>query len=297
MGTGSKPTDSVGALHGNAVKTCVALTLACMIALAGAPPRADAQGSTGPSSGTIPAVSQGTAGAGADIGTHTGAAREHLNFVTGHNSPYATYEQTGIVDRLLIEAFRRANIGLSLRKVPPARAGSLVNSGIEDGCGPRVAEFSDHFPNLVRIEEPVIIFEMMAYTKLPDIEVFKWDDLAGHTVGHVFGAVMLDNKVRTHAGTTVKLRNPRQVFQLLQQDRIDIGIAERWTALDLMKKLRLGNVRVLAPPLERRPLYFYVHRDHARLAPRIAEGLRAAKADGTYAKIMGQSLGTQPPGF
>ncbi|WP_321341400.1 transporter substrate-binding domain-containing protein [Breoghania sp.] len=279
------------------MKTCVALTLACMIALAGAPPRADAQVSTGSSSATIPAVPQDTAGAGADIEAHAGAPREHLNFVTGHNPPYATYEQTGIVDRLLIEAFRRANIGLSVRKVPPARAGSLVNSGIEDGCGPRVAEFSDHFPNLVRIEEPVATFELRAYTKLPDIADFKWDDLDSYTVGHVFGAVMLDNKVRAHAGTTVKLRNPRQTFQLLQQDRIDIAIAERWTALELMKELKLENVRSLRTPLERRRLYFFVHRDHAHLAPRIAEGLRAAKSDGTYTKIMEQSLGTQPPGF
>ena len=273
------------------MKTIVITTLVCMIALAGVFPSAGAQAASGATHGANLTSAQGLASEGDNT------PLEPLRFVVGHHPPYSNQEQTGIIDRVLIETFKRAGIPLTLRKAPLGRAGNLVNSGVEDGCGPRIAEFSAHFPNLVRVEEPAITFEMVAYTKQPDIRDFAGDNQAGYTVGHVFGAIMLDQIVKGYSKTTVKLRNPRQVLQLLEQDRIDIAIAERWTGLEILKSLGLKNVRMLPTPLERKPAYFYLHRDYAHLAPRIARALRSVKADGTYAKIMNQSLSALQTGL
>ncbi|WP_321504682.1 transporter substrate-binding domain-containing protein [Breoghania sp.] len=273
------------------MKTLVTMTLACMIALTGAASSVRAQAATGSPTDTVSVVAQDPVTEGDP------APRETLRFVIGHNPPYSTYDQTGIIDRLLVETFRRAGIGLNLRKVPLGRAGILVNSGVEDACGPRIAAFSKHFPNLVRVDEPVITFEMVAYTNQPGIDDFSQNNQAGYTVGHVFGAIMLDQIVKGFSGTTMKLRNPRQVLQLLQQGRIDIAIAERWTGLEIIKSLKLKGVRALPTPLQRKPAYFFIHRDYAHLAPRIAQALGSIKSDGTYAKIMARSLSALQQGF
>lgn len=215
---------------------------------------------------------------------------EPLRMVTGHYPPLATDDRSGFTDKIEMEAFRRLGIDLDLQRVPTGRAGPLADTGEADGCGPRIAGYDKFFPNLVQVEEPVIDFEFMAFTKREDIEVRDWTSLSDYTVGHLTGSVILANKTKQHAGMVTSVRDAEQLFTLLERGRIDIAVIERWTGLYAVNRLELRDVRLLQPALAHRPMFFYLNRKHADLAPRLADALRAMKADGTYDRTFGDSL-------
>lgn len=221
----------------------------------------------------------------------------HLHIVSGHNPPLANDRHTGFNDLILREAFRRAGLKIHLRRVPTARAGPLANSGREDGCGPRIASYSEHFPDLVPIRESALTFEFVAFTTRAQLSVGDWRQLGDYTVGHLTGSVILARNSRKYAGSVTSVRSVRQLFSMLDRGRIDVAIIERWTGLHAAKQLGLKNVRMLRPALARKPMYFFLNRRHAALAPRIAAALREMKADGTYDRTMVSTLNPLLHGF
>lgn len=56
-----------------------------------------------------------------------------------------------------------------------------------------------------------------------------------------------------------------------------------WLEID---RLHAGPLREPAPPVERVPLFHYLHRSHAALAPELAKALRAMADDGAAAAIL-----------
>ena len=55
-----------------------------------------------------------------------------------------------------------------------------------------------------------------------------------------------------------------------------------------MKKLK--NIHLIEPPLDTRAMFIYLHKRHAALAPKLAEALRALKADGSYDRWYSESV-------
>jgi polar amino acid transport system substrate-binding protein len=49
------------------------------------------------------------------------------------------------------------------------------------------------------------------------------------------------------------------------------------------------------PPLASVEMYMYVHRNHAELAPRLADALKSMKADGSYQDIFDRTLKVLTP--
>ncbi|MEI2387014.1 transporter substrate-binding domain-containing protein [Breoghania sp. JC706] len=232
---------------------------------------------SGPQAGPVPAHAEPQTG-------------PHLHFASGHNPPLSNDQQTGFNDLILKEALRRTGIGLSLRRVPTGRAGPLVNAGTEDGCGPRILGFSKAFPELVVVDEPVITFEFVAFSRKQVMSFNGWDSLGEYTVGHLTGSVILERNAKRHAGAAISVQSVPQLFEMLERGRIDIAIIERWTGLHEVKKQGLRDVRMLSPDLARKPMYFFLNRKFAPLAPRIAQAIREMKQDGTYDRLMVHAL-------
>jgi polar amino acid transport system substrate-binding protein len=46
----------------------------------------------------------------------------------------------------------------------------------------------------------------------------------------------------------------------------------------------------LAPPLDTREMFIYLHRRHAPLVPKLAEALRAMKREGFYRRVYNERL-------
>lgn len=205
-----------------------------------------------------------------------------LNTSTG--APYAKDDRTGFQDLVIAEVFRRIGLKARVEKYSAsARALINANENIDHGVAMRIKGMEKKFPNLVRVQERLIVNDFVAYSSGLSVSTDSWKSLEPYVVSHIHGWVIFErNLSRTQKKQAVK--NPGQMFSMLSQGRIDMALYERWQGLHRARDTGV-TVKVHEPPLASVDMYMYVHRKHAHLAPKLAKALRDMKADGTYRKI------------
>src|SRR4030065_1205989 len=77
-----------------------------------------------------------------------------LNNVNG--PPFTNKQQTGFLDRVGQEVFRRAGLRLRLVQLPPERGLRNANAGIEDGDLTRIGRLEENYPQLTRLPATII---------------------------------------------------------------------------------------------------------------------------------------------
>ena len=216
-------------------------------------------------------------------------ANQTLVINTTGKPPLNTPEQTGFLDQVAAEAFRRAGLELQTIQLPAERGLINANLGIEDGEMSRIAGLEKNYPNLIRVPEKIMDWEFYAFSELEMELKDGWSNLANYSVAFINGWKILENNVPAQAEIT-KVKNPEQLFQLLSKKRSQIVIYERWAGLRYIKQPQLINVRPLQPVLARRDMFMYLNKKHQTLVPKIAEALKSMKQDGTYQSLVNQIL-------
>ena len=214
--------------------------------------------------------------------------RQTLRLNDTNEAPLTTPQHDGFLDIIAAEAFRRAGVKLQLIKLPAERALINANAGIEDGDLVRIKGLEKLYPNLIRVPEKLIDWEFVAYSKNSEISA-NWQAIRQHTVGHVTGWKIYE-KLTHGAAQIVPTKTPRQLFQLLERDRIEIALYARWMGQALIKQLGFKDIHQLDPVLESREMFIYLHKQHAELVPRIAKALRDLKHEGFYARTRNKTL-------
>lgn len=214
---------------------------------------------------------------------------QELHFVTASIPPLApSANKQGYMGRIAREAFRRIGIKISIKSLPGERALINANNGLDDGDLLRIPGMEKLYPNLVRIPEKVMDFEFVAFTLDPHIQIKDLAGLAPYTVAYVTGWKFYEQNVHLAKHIT-RVRNMRALFKLLKKDRSDIVLAERWQGLWAAKQLGL-KVRLLQPPFKVFGMYMYLHKRHAALVPKVSRALVAMKQDGTFQRIIAETL-------
>lgn len=225
------------------------------------------------------------------LGAAPSFAGDHSTYVlnTSTAEPYATPERTGFLDKVVAEAFRR--IGLKGEvAIYEASKRALINANddVDQGVAMRVLNLEKEYPNLVRIPEKVIDNDFVAYSKNIDVATTDWNALKPYSVTHIHGWVVFErNLVEGQAVTAVK--EPRQMFSMLDSGRVDMALYERWQGL-YRAKAHGAQVRVHEPPLASVEMFMYVHKSHQDLVEPLAKALRGMKADGAYQAIFDETL-------
>ncbi len=199
-------------------------------------------------------------------------------------APYTTAAADGFFDKIAGEAFRRAGFKLKLIKLPAERGLVNANDGVEDGDLSRIAGLEKSYPNLVRVPEKLIEMDFVAFSRKSTPAKASWASLEPVPVGFIRGwKIFESNLLPATQATTAD--NPEQLLLLLDKDRIDIALYDRWMGIALTKKLHINNVHVVEPPLAVREMYIYLHKRHTDKIPAIAAALRDIKSEGLYTKI------------
>lgn len=198
-------------------------------------------------------------------------------------SPFTTLDSKGFLDAVAGEAFRRAGVRLQLVRLPVERGLINANAGIEDGDLNRIAGLEAQYPNLVRVPEKLVDWEFTAFSKNAVLQA-SLEGLRTRRVGHIKGWKIFEKQF-AGAPNVVSAGDPEQMFRQLQLDRIEVALYERWQGLSLIQSQGLKGVVALDPPLAKREMFIYLHKRHAALVPRLAEALRAIKADGLYDRL------------
>lgn len=200
------------------------------------------------------------------------------------DAPLTTQAGDGFLDTIVGEAFRRAGLRLKLVRLPAERGLINANAGIEDGDLSRIAGLENIYPNLVRVPEKTLDMHFVAFARAANPLQASWEALETLAVGHIKGWKIFEQNLRpaTHITTT---DNAVQLFTILEKNRIDVALYDRWQGYALAKRMQIDGIHVAEPPLAVREMFIYLHRRHAAKVPAIAAALRAIKAEGMYTRI------------
>ena len=178
---------------------------------------------------------------------------------------------------------------MKIVKVSPERALLNANAGIEDGLTPRISGLEKNYPNLVRVPEKVMDVSFVAFAGPPKLTNAKllnanWESLAAVSVGYLQGYKIFEKNLKPGTQITI-VDTAEQLFTMLDKNRIDVALYERWQGLALAKKMGIAGIRVVESALAEREMFVYLNKRHADKIPAISAALRALKADGFYSRI------------
>lgn len=221
----------------------------------------------------------------------SGASGGALELSASDANPYTSPDGSGAADRIVREAFRRAGVEARIVHAPSERSLVNANEGIVAGEYLRIAGLEEHYPNLVRVPEPICEYEFTAFATDRGIRVRGWESLRPYNVGYITGWKILEHNV-TGVKSVTTVRNEMALFELLRSGRADLVIYERLRGEALLRRTGNKDIRPLSPPLARREMFLYLNRRHETLVPRVARALRQMKQDGTWQRIMASVPGS-----
>jgi len=203
--------------------------------------------------------------------------------------PFSNSARTGFEDLIAKELYGRLGISIRINHLPAERALRVANEGVEDGILSRIGGMTKNYPNLIQLDEPTLVREFIAFSKKKDLKISGWEDLKPYNVGIITGWKIMEWNIKDVKSLT-RVKDAKNLFKLLVNDRVDIIAFARWPGLQQIKDLGLKTVWVIENPLATKEMFFYVHKKHKKLIPLLNAALRAMKRDGTYQKIYARTV-------
>jgi polar amino acid transport system substrate-binding protein len=211
-----------------------------------------------------------------------------------HRPPLSAPESTGIIDGIVVEAFRRIGLKACIEPLPCERSLMNADGGQIDGDILRIpAVIGARYPNLVGVPETLYSMSMTGFTKSKELAPKNLSDLTPLRVGFILGWKVLEDGVK--ATDTLRVRGPEELFPLLKDGKADVVIYDRLTGLHIVKELGLDGIRVLDPPFVTTHQAMVLNRRHEHLAGPLADAIRAIKADGSYGEAFRRAGYAPPP--
>lgn len=186
---------------------------------------------------------------------------------------------------ILKAAYARLGIDVQFVAVPPLR--SLVESseGRLDGEVQRILNVETQYPSLVAVRPSINFIEPSAFVKKLDFKVQGWPSIAAHRIGIVRGVGSSEAGTRG-MGHVTAVPSMDALMRMLHAERIDVAVNDRLSGVLILQQLGLhAELRPLDPPLQRIPLYHFLHVRHLDLLPRVEETLRGMAASGELEQI------------
>jgi len=216
-------------------------------------------------------------------------AADKLVIGTAYKVLLSTPAQDGMLDRIAKEAFRRIGLDVELPYLPTERSIRAANDGLHDGELNRVAGMVALYPNLVRVDEPMMDFAFVGFTRNDAIAGGRWENLKPYQIGLIKGWKILETNVGGFPHLTW-YHSAEDLFRGLDAGRVDVILYGKLIGWAVMHDLGLQGIRTVDPAYASRPMYMYLHRRHRELTAALTAALAAMKRDGTYAAIVDQAL-------
>lgn len=183
------------------------------------------------------------------------------------------------------EAFKRLGIPIEIAIFPLARRAALVEQGAIDGESSRVLAYADAHPELVRVEESTSDLTFALFTASPTLRANSLAELSANTlVEYRRGVLVCENTLKKAipperlSGVTSAQQGVKKLLAGRSDVYCDIDLYVSGTLYSAEFK-GISQVRKLFD-IATLPVYIYLARRHADLAPRLAATLKQMKAEG-----------------
>ncbi|MBI9080739.1 MAG: transporter substrate-binding domain-containing protein [Pseudodesulfovibrio sp.] len=211
-----------------------------------------------------------------------------IRISTSYHNLLSNPDCSGMLDLLIKEAFRRVGVKAEIVFTNTRRSLVDVNDGVLDAEINRIEGMEKSYPNLVRVPEPNMEMQFVAFAKR-DIPISDWRSIRELRIGMVQGWKILEQNTNKFPNIT-RLTEISKLFELLEMDRLDVVLYSKLTGYEELHKLGYEDIRQLSPPLCVKDMFLYLHKSHKDLAVPVAKALREMKQDGTYDKIVNDTI-------
>jgi len=202
---------------------------------------------------------------------------------TGWTEPVSS-----ILNEIIVATFERAKLDVEFHLLPAERSLVQVKLGTDDGDCCRVASaIKKDYPDLLQVPEVVYNAKFSVFSKKPHPKIESFDALKPYSVATVSGwKILVNNLNRVQPETLHIMNEPKAMFKILDQDRIDMAAYGYVGGIKEINDLGLKNISPIEPPLAQLPLYLYLHKKNKDIIPLLTKALRELKAEGVIDKIM-----------
>ncbi|NRR31085.1 hypothetical protein HSX11_12925 [Oxalobacteraceae bacterium] len=221
------------------------------------------------------------------------SAREAL--VLANIQPRESSYTARVLSLICSDAFGRVGMDVLLRQTPPLRASIEAEAGIIDGEVGRAIAYGQFHPGLIRVEEALASVKVVAFARTPGLSVDGWDSLKGkpyrveYRTGYITFKTRLEQVLPPQQISSVV--DAQSGLQRVALGSTDLFIDTEEYGLSQLSRLqsRYGAL-YRAGLIEDIPVYIYLHRRHAALAPLLANALSKMKADGALGRHIDKAL-------
>lgn len=207
-----------------------------------------------------------------------------LTISTSYKTLFSTPDRTGMLDKFVIEIFRRIGIQIEIVFNHTSISLEAVNEGFADVEINRIEGMEKNYPNLIRVPEPNMVMDFVAFAK-QDFKIEGWDSIKDSYIGLVKGWKILEDNTAGFPNVTI-VPTETELFTMLEKGRIDIAIYSKLAGYEQIMLLGLKDIHHLEPPLTSQNMYLYLNKKHMNLVEQIAQALKDMKEDGTYEQIV-----------
>ena len=187
---------------------------------------------------------------------------------------------------IIRQAYGKLEIEIDYQTLPAERALYMSNDGQVDGELVRIEGIENKYPNLIRVPFSHVTADQMAFARDASIRIDGWESLRPYAIAFHRGYKVAEHN--TEGMNRIHTKDDAHAFNLLEQGRVDIVIANRYTGDQVIRESGIMNVAMLMPPVQRDPLYHYLHVRHRDLVKKVTKVLKEMERNGEVARIREQ---------
>jgi len=193
---------------------------------------------------------------------------------------FTTVDDAGLVGaypELISKAYALMGYEVEIIKLPAKRALYQAKSDSSiDGELLRVESAEQWLPDHIRIPMPIVNIEVAAYVKNVHFEVSGWSSLSPYKLGAVRGFIAIEKQISQY--DTSFVTETSQVMEMLELDRIQVGVIPRVIGDQIIKQNQFKRIRSLEKNIYSTKLFHFLHSKHKNLVPEFVSAIKQVLA-------------------
>jgi len=194
-----------------------------------------------------------------------------------------------IVERLIVEINKQANIKINLVSMPRKRAElELFKNQNIHAVFARIIDFQENNSNLIRVSEPIIKVPLIIYThKTLDFKNPSMSRLKDYKIVYVRGTTYMEKYFKNHK-QLYALTSEKQALRFLAAKRADMFISTPLLSNAILnsKEFKDSGIKAFPTPIAYVNTYSFFNKEYKDISEKFNDALIFLKKDGIYSDII-----------
>lgn len=189
--------------------------------------------------------------------------------------------------QILETAYQRLDIDITTLVAPSRRALLMADTGNLDGDLFRIETVAEGYPNLVRVDFPLLKGKLHAVVRNREIQQLpesRTNDPIKVAIRR--GEIIAENTARELGMEPIHAESYEQVRTLLEMRRVDLAFVSSIEGITPLANTDWHHLHILPEPVATFTLHHYLNRRHAGLAGDLAEVLAQLEQEGVRSQIL-----------